>query len=1131
MTLKTTVLRIAVVSLLLAAVVPSSAQSQKETAPAAVTTDDVERLIKTAAANRDLEQEQRDKIASLAERALEEIRAADTARKNLTTQQAKTKSLQEESETCAEQIRVLKAAQRDADALSPLSNAKELNKRISELLATQEQIKTEQLAANADRRTVQRQNLVADRTRLNTELNDLDAEQPAEAEVGDTVAQAAGLLRLAKLERIRMEQSAADAGLTLLDQEDALDLPRQRSELLQLRSADVERRLEQRRQQAKVQLDTAAQNRINEAREEQQQNSVAKDYGISLDAIFQRSQEIAQQAATVSSQINLTETQATARKEEISSFEQKYNNLKIMVRDIGLTESIGLRLRKQRSQLPARTDIENRLRARSPVLEQAHLDYFQTKEERAGLDIDKEVTLTIGDTSALDEFSLEQIEQEIRTALEHQAEYLTDLESLHDRYTNRLDELDRYDRQLLRQTDALRKYVDERVLWIRSHKPLGFRDFARLPQEVSEQLTGISSTGDVFRKLLADMKQRRTLYAIVGLLLALLLASGHRLRGRLAEVGESLPRRGLLHTAPTFYAILLTAVISAWPLVLWFLGWRLSLLTTSSELSALFSLRFRSLAILIFSAEFFRQSCRPHGLCEAHFLWNPAVCRQINRGMRTLFGIAVPLVIAGNLLSDASGQGNDLLERMLFIAACGTLAFVLHEFFHPKLGISTVLVHGQVDGWRERFQWLLHKLVLLIPAGCAGLVFAGFYYTASELVLKLQATVWMTGFLLLLREILLRWILVGRRRLKLNQLREKAISEQDEGTADEAHSIPIETELANADTVGEQTRRLINTTAAVAALAGIWMVWVDVLPALEFLDRWPVWSVSITETIPAESIDGEPRTIQRDQPITIADLGKCLLIVILTMTAARNIPGVLEIGLLQNLPFQPSIRYAISTLTRYAILVIGILLASQALGLSWSKVQWLAAALTFGLGFGLQEIFANFISGLILLIEQPIRVGDVVTIDGVSGVVNRIRIRATTITDWDRREYIVPNKEFIIGRLLNWTLSDKVNRVVVSVGVAYGSDVPTVSELLMKIARAHDNVLDDPSPGVTFEAFGDSALQFKLRTYLPNLENRLKTTHELNEAINAAFEEAGIEIAFPQQDLNIRSLPASFPRA
>ena len=154
------------------------------------------------------------------------------------------------------------------------------------------------------------------------------------------------------------------------------------------------------------------------------------------------------------------------------------------------------------------------------------------------------------------------------------------------------------------------------------------------------------------------------------------------------------------------------------------------------------------------------------------------------------------------------------------------------------------------------------------------------------------------------------------------------------------------------------------------------------------------------------------------------------------------------------------------------------------LGVTWNKVQWLAAALTFGLGFGLQEIVANFISGLIVLFERPIRIGDFVTVGDTDGLVTKIRIRATTIRNWDGKELLVPNKEFITGRLLNWSLSDQMTRVVIVAGVAYGSDVDKAMALMREAAQEHEHVLDDPAPILSFEGFGDNSLTLLLRAYI-----------------------------------------------
>ncbi len=332
------------------------------------------------------------------------------------------------------------------------------------------------------------------------------------------------------------------------------------------------------------------------------------------------------------------------------------------------------------------------------------------------------------------------------------------------------------------------------------------------------------------------------------------------------------------------------------------------------------------------------------------------------------------------------------------------------------------------------------------------------------------------------------------------------------------------------------------------SLVGVWVIWVDVLPALRFLDRWPVWwaTVEVSETETASVTTPSPTGVSpvatdsamtatdepREEviPVTIVHLTVAILIAILTIAAARNVPGLMELWVLQKLPLDQSVRYAIRALTSYAIVLIGIIFSFKAIYVGWSQVQWLATALTFGLAFGLQEIFANFVAGLILLFERPIRVGDVVTVDDVSGVVSRIRIRATTITNWDRKEYVIPNKEFITGRMLNWTLSDKVNRIVINVGIAYGSDTEQARSLLLQICHEHPLLLDDPPPVVTFEGFGDNTLNLVVRTYLPDLDNRLGTINELHTRINDEFNREGIEIAFPQRDLHIRSIDENAAR-
>jgi potassium efflux system protein len=192
------------------------------------------------------------------------------------------------------------------------------------------------------------------------------------------------------------------------------------------------------------------------------------------------------------------------------------------------------------------------------------------------------------------------------------------------------------------------------------------------------------------------------------------------------------------------------------------------------------------------------------------------------------------------------------------------------------------------------------------------------------------------------------------------------------------------------------------------------------------------------------------------------------------------------------------------------------------LGITWSKIQWLAAALTFGLGFGLQEIVANFVSGLILLVERPVRVGDVVTIGNLMGKVTRIQIRATTITLWDRSEMIVPNKEFITTKLVNWTLSDSKRRIEIPIRIVYGADLERVKDILVAIAKDHPSILDDPEPHALILNFGDDAIHLELR-FVVDFGQGLTVKDQVQMSIDRAFQDAGIAFALPQSIMRVVS--------
>jgi potassium efflux system protein len=294
---------------------------------------------------------------------------------------------------------------------------------------------------------------------------------------------------------------------------------------------------------------------------------------------------------------------------------------------------------------------------------------------------------------------------------------------------------------------------------------------------------------------------------------------------------------------------------------------------------------------------------------------------------------------------------------------------------------------------------------------------------------------------------------------------------------------------------------------------------------LRVFDNVVLWQniEPVAETIVDSQGHDAIQIVDHTVPTTLTDLMVAILVCVATMLIGRRIPGVVELTVLEHLPMEQSGRQAVSIIVRYIATVAGILVACNVIRLSWSSVQWLAAAMTVGLGFGLQEIFANLVSGLIILVERPIRVGDIVTVGDVTGTVTRMQMRATTVTDYDRRELIVPNKKFITDNVINWTLSDPISRVVLPVGVAYGTDVNKVRKILLRIAFECPFVLTEPPPNTLFKGFGDSTLNVQLMVFIPQRSVYLEVVNELNGAIAKEFAAANIQIAFPQLDLHVKT--------
>ena len=224
---------------------------------------------------------------------------------------------------------------------------------------------------------------------------------------------------------------------------------------------------------------------------------------------------------------------------------------------------------------------------------------------------------------------------------------------------------------------------------------------------------------------------------------------------------------------------------------------------------------------------------------------------------------------------------------------------------------------------------------------------------------------------------------------------------------------------------------------------------------------------------------------------------------------------------------ETGVRLSVGRLVHYVLVVVGFSLALLALGFEFTKLTIMVSALGVGIGFGLQSVVNNFVSGLILLFERPIRVGDYIELGGKWAEVKNIGLRATTLQTFDQADVIIPNADLVTNPVTNWTLSNRRVRATVPVGVAYGSDVTLVMETLLASAKANPKVTNTPASQVLFLKFGENSLDFELRVWIWDAEERLTVISELHQAIDRIFREAKIEIAFPQRDLHLRSLDES----
>ena len=488
-----------------------------------------------------------------------------------------------------------------------------------------------------------------------------------------------------------------------------------------------------------------------------------------------------------------------------------------------------------------------------------------------------------------------------------------------------------------------------------------------------------------------------------------------------------------------------------------------------------------------------------NGIAQRHFRWTEDNNRQLRRRLLIIGLTMVPMTLVIAFGEEWPAQlSNDRIGLVTMVAGLAVISVML-----ARTALAYPIQH---------YSRTLRSVTTTISAGAplvlVALIVAGYYFTSVRLSGRLIDTFYLALLVILIDATAVRGLAVAAQRLAYK----RAVAEREAEPKENVEGVEVEEPQMDLQQVNQQSLRLVRLGLVLLFGVLLYWVWADVINAFSYTNTIVLW----------ESTEGSGANAT-SSPISLGDVITALAIGIGTFVLVGNLPGLLEVLLLSRLNLKQGASYATTTLLSYVIVMVGIMITLGSLGLSWSKLQWLVAALGVGLGFGLQEIFANFISGIIILFERPIRIGDVITIGELSGTVSRIRIRATTIIDFDRKEIIIPNKAFVTERLINWSLSDTVTRLIVTVGFAYGSDLKACREILETAARDNSRVMSDPEPMILFMAFGASTLDHELRVYVKDIGDRLYATDELNRHIDQLCRERGVEIAFNQIDVHLRS--------
>lgn len=497
---------------------------------------------------------------------------------------------------------------------------------------------------------------------------------------------------------------------------------------------------------------------------------------------------------------------------------------------------------------------------------------------------------------------------------------------------------------------------------------------------------------------------------------------------------------------------------------------------------------------------------RPNGLAFRHFGMPQESNRIFQRIIKQSIWI-VGLLLVSSIPSqiDEIGYLNDAIGQVMSIIALALCLFVVRPLLNRAIREyqKAKKEEGATNTSISLFR-LLRLILVIVPISLIILIILGYYYTAVYLITHLLNSYFVILLWVFGRYFAYRFVAISARRLAYRRLQDKRrkLREQvlENGTKeDEAIKLSV---------VNQQIYRVTDLIGWVVLFASLYVIWSDLISVAYYLDGVILW----------ESNEGN-----QVESVTLLNLMRASLYVVITYVLIKNIAGILEVTVFSKMPLSKGTPQTIITMLTYIIVTFGSVSAFSALGISWTKIQWIFTALSVGLGFGVREIFGSFVSGSILLFERPIRVGDKVTVGQYTGIITKIRLRSTTLLNSDHMEVVLPNQAFVTDRFINWTLNNTITRLQIFFKVSYDTDLDLMQRLLLQAVNEAPKVLSEPKVEINMLHFGDNALEHELVVFVGELGDRIETMNFLQYRINQLFRENGIRFALNQLDVHLHS--------